>query len=375
MDALYYYGTQLRCVTFFSYGGNGMNRQNRDLYGLQMLRAIAAFAVIVRHTLDMSNGSEAGRFSPDWMTTSGAAGVDLFFVISGFIMVYVSFPPGQPPDSPMRFIVKRATRIFPLYWICSAAIAAICAIGFLKSKHIDLHTILNSILILPGDKLIYVAWTLSFEIYFYIAFSICLNFGKMFITSVSVILLMISGIFFGREIQNSTLADFVSSPLVLEFCFGIVLALLFSASRKWRVPSALGVLGFLIIIVSPIFVPHPDTLSDASRVIVWGLPATLIAAAFLEAKRPQSKAGRVAVLLGDASYALYLTHVFVMIAYGWVIKSTFVGGMSQVVFAPAIIFLCLIVGVLTHVFVERPALDLVRKVTRRQPARRPLEAS
>ncbi|TIX39021.1 MAG: acyltransferase, partial [Mesorhizobium sp.] len=174
--------------------------------------------------------------------------------------------------------------------------------------------------------------------------------------------------------QNSTLADFASSPLVLEFCFGIVLALSFSASRKWRVPAALGVLGFLIIIVSPIFVPHPGALPDATRVIAWGLPATLIVAAFLEVRRPQSKAGRAAVLLGDASYALYLTHVFVMIAYGWLIKSTLVGGMSQVVVAPVIIILCLIVGVLTHLFVERPVLDYVRKVTRRQPARWLLEA-
>ncbi|MFB9983896.1 acyltransferase family protein [Mesorhizobium kowhaii] len=350
-----------------------MNRQNRDLSGLQILRAIAAFGVIVRHTLEMSNGSEAGRFSPDWITASGAAGVDLFFVISGFIMVYVSFPPGQAADTPKRFIVKRATRIFPLYWICSAAIVAISAVGFLKNKNIDLYTILNSALILPGDKLVYVAWTLSYELYFYIIFSICLNIGKMFSTSISVILLMIGGIVLGREIQNSTYYDFFSSPLVLEFCFGIALALFFSAGKKWKVPLALGALGFLIIIVSPIFLPHPDAL-PGSRVIVWGLPATLIVAAFLEVKRPQSIAGRATVLLGDASYALYLTHIFVMMAYGWVIKSTFVGGMSQAVFAPVIIFLCLIVGVLTHVFVERPALDLVRRVTRRQSGRRPLEA-
>lgn len=350
-----------------------MNPQNRDLGGLQILRAIAAFGVIVRHTLEMSNGSEAGRFSPDWVTTSGAAGVDLFFVISGFIMVYVSFPPGQSPDSPKRFIIKRATRIFPLYWICSAVIAAICAVGFLKNMPIDYYTVVNSIFILPGEKLVFVAWTLSYELYFYIVFAICLNFRKILPTSISTIFLMFGGILIGREMQDSTFSDFISSPLALEFCFGIALALLFSAARKWKVPSALGPLGFLIIIVSPIFVPHPDA-SPALRVIVWGLPATLIVAAFLEIERPQSKAGGAAVLLGDSSYALYLTHVFVMMAYGWVIKSTFVGGMSQAVFAPAIVFLCLVIGVLTYLYVERPALDFVRRATRRQSGRPALEA-
>ena len=171
-----------------------MNRQDRELYGLQMLRAIAAFAVIVRHTLDMSNGSEAGRFSPDWMTTSGAAGVDLFFVISGFIMVYVSFPPGRSPDSPKDFIVKRATRIFPLYWICSAAIIAISAVGFLRNMDIDLSVIVNSIFLLPGNKLVFVAWTLSYEVYFYLIFSICLASGKMHFTAITAIVAMVLGI-------------------------------------------------------------------------------------------------------------------------------------------------------------------------------------
>ncbi|WP_027056149.1 acyltransferase family protein [Mesorhizobium erdmanii] len=351
-----------------------MNQKNRDLYGLQSLRAIAALGVILRHTLDMSDGSEVGRFSPAWMSASGGAGVDLFFVISGFIMVYVSFPPGQPSESPKRFLIKRATRIFPLYWICSAVIAGICAAGFLKNKNVDLFTVLNSIFILPGDKLVYVAWTLSYELYFYIVFAVCLNLKRIIPAAISTIFIMLSGMLVGREIQESTFSNFISSPLVMEFCFGIVLALSFSFARQWRVPIIIGVIGFIVIIVAPIFVDHPDNLSEVFRVVVWGLPATMIVAAFLQIRRPQSKAGRAVVLLGDASYALYLSHIFVMIAYGWVIKSTFVGGMSQVIFAPAVVFVCIIVGVLTHIFVERPTLDFVRKVTRRQRGQPLLEA-
>jgi peptidoglycan/LPS O-acetylase OafA/YrhL len=353
-----------------------MDNQNRDLYGLQILRAIAAIAVIFHHALEMSDGSESGRFSPDWMTTFGAAGVDLFFVISGFIMVYVSFPPDRCSDTPKKFLVKRATRIFPLYWICTAVFAAILAVGLLRNKDVDSYTILNSVFLLPGDKLVDVAWTLSYEIYFYIAFAIALLCGRMFRTSISTILVMIAGILIGRELPDSTFARFISNPLVLEFCFGMVLALMFSAGGKWKVPPVVGALGFLIIMVSPIFVPHPSTngLPDASRVLVWGLPSALIVSAFLQVRRPQSKAGRGAVLLGDASYALYLTHVFVMIGYGWVIKSTFVGDMSQTLFVPMIVILSVVTGVLAYLLVERPILDLVRKATKRQQERRPLEA-
>ena len=349
-----------------------MNRLDRELYGLQMLRAIAAFVVIVRHTLEMSYGS-AGRFSPPWIATSGGAGVDLFFVISGFIMVYVSFPPGRSPDSPKDFIVKRATRIFPLYWICSAAIIAISAVGFLRNMDIDLSVIVNSIFLLPGNKLVFVAWTLSYEVYFYLIFSICLASGKMHFTAITAIVAMVLGIVFGRQIPDRVFADFVSSPLVLEFCFGIVLALLFSVGGKWRVRPIVSMLGFLAIAVASIVAVHPEGLSEASRVIFWGLPATLIVAAFLNVGRPQSWAGRAAVLLGDASYALYLTHIFVMLAYGWVIKSTFVGGVSQVPFVPSVISICIIAGVLTHLLLEKPILEFIRRAMKRQRSRQPLE--
>jgi exopolysaccharide production protein ExoZ len=350
-----------------------MTSANRDLHGLQILRGIAALAVIVHHTLEVSNGSQAGRFSPDWITTFGAAGVDLFFVISGFIMVYVSFPPDRSPDTPRGFLVKRATRIFPLYWICTAAFAAILAVGLLRNKHVDSYTILNSSFLLPGDKLVDVAWTLSFEVYFYMAFAMCLLFGKVLKTSISTIAKMVAGMVIGRVIQDSTFARFISSPLVLEFCFGIVLALMFTAGGKWKVPPAIGVFGFVIIMVSPIFVHHPTTagLPDASRVLAWGLPATLVVASFLDVRRPQSMAGRAAILLGDASYALYLTHVFVMIGYGWIIKSTFAGDMPQMAFVPAIIVICIATGVLAHLLVEKPVLDLVRKAMKPRTERSP----
>ena len=83
----------------------------------------------------------------------------------------------------------------------------------------------------------------------------------------------------------------------------------------------------------------------------------------------------MAVLLGNASYALYLTHVFVMIAYGWLIKSTFLGSMSQIVFVPVVVSICVIVGALTHIFVEKPVLEFVRKVTRHRVVRPALETS
>lgn len=354
-----------------------MTKQDRNLHGLQILRAVAALAVVVHHTLEMSNGSAEGRFSPDWLTTCGAAGVDLFFVISGFIMVYVSFPPDRRPDAPGGFLVRRAIRIFPFYWLCTMAFIALLAAGFLRNKHVDPYTVMNSALLLPGDKLLDVAWTLSYEIYFYLAFALCLLLGRMRLTALATMALMGAGIVAGRAMPDSALARFMASPIVLEFCFGVILALLFLSMRNWRIPASLAATGFAVMAFAPLFVAHTSTagLPDMARVLVWGIPATLVVAVFLQHGRPRSTAGRTAVLLGDASYAIYLTHVFVMIGYGWMIKWTFVGHSSQMVFVLPIILLCAIIGVLSHLYVEKPVLGLVRRATRfpplRQPDRRP----
>ena len=87
------------------------------LDSLQMLRGVAAAAVVVHHALEVSNGA-ASAFSPDFLTTAGAAGVDVFFVISGFIILYTSFPAGRSPLSPRTFMLRRMIRIYPMHWIC-----------------------------------------------------------------------------------------------------------------------------------------------------------------------------------------------------------------------------------------------------------------
>ena len=89
-----------------------------ELVGIQMLRGIAASLVVFHHSLEESLASAVPPTSPDWLTTFGASGVDIFFVISGFIMVYTSFPLRRPPVRPINFVVKRASRIYPFYWFC-----------------------------------------------------------------------------------------------------------------------------------------------------------------------------------------------------------------------------------------------------------------
>src|SRR5438876_1283510 len=158
------------------------------LEGIQILRAVAALLVVFHHALEESRAAIPGPKSPDWLTTFGAAGVDIFFVISGFIMLYVSFPAGGPPASPQSFLFSRITRIYPLYWICLATIIALKSVVRSSSLPGDPNVFLGSILLLPGDYMILgPAWTLVYEMYFYIIFAATLIFGKPLISLVATI--------------------------------------------------------------------------------------------------------------------------------------------------------------------------------------------
>jgi peptidoglycan/LPS O-acetylase OafA/YrhL len=334
-----------------------------------MLRALAALAVVTHHALEVSNGA-AGRFSPDWLTTSGASGVDIFFVISGFIMLHVSFRPHRPPPPPGRFLLRRMTRIYPLYWLCCLAMLAAAAAGFLRGQAWSGADVATSLLLLPSDHLLVnVSWTLVYELYFYLIFAVMLLARSMAAAvigaSVSIVCLWLGAGLLPWPGLRSLLAD----PIPLEFCMGLCLA--WATSRRTFRRSGIGwglaLIGLGVMTAAPLFVVHPDTsgLPGLPRVLAWGLPAVLVMMASLPIGPPRNPATRFAVLLGDASYALYLTHVFVMIGYGWVLKSTGFGAHSQVWAVPVVVLVSVVIAIGTHRLIERPILAIIRTVSAR----------
>lgn len=102
------------------------------------------------------------------------------------------------------------------------------------------------------------------------------------------------------------------------------------------------------------------------RVLVWGVPACLIVAGALTVGPPNNKLTRFAVLLGDASYTLYLTHVFVMLVYARLLKTTPLGRVDQRFVVPVVILGAIATALLAHIFLERPFLSLIRGLTGRK---------
>jgi exopolysaccharide production protein ExoZ len=352
---------------------NGIGAAGAELYGIQMLRALAALAVVIHHALEESGGA-AGRFSPDWLTTSGASGVDVFFVISGFIMLHVSFRPGHKPIGPGRFLFRRATRIYPFYWLCCCALLGASAVGFMHSHHWGPGDLLATFLLLPVDNgLLGVAWTLVYEVYFYLLFAVALCFGSIALVTSGVTVAIVAVILAAGAWPGSVIQAFLANPIPLEFCMGLWLAWAFrhrqASGKAWPVALAAGAVGLAALFVAPLLVAHPDTsgLPGLPRMLAWGIPAAVMVAAALRIGPPGNRLARFAVLLGDASYALYLTHVFVMLVYAKALGVTGLGTVDQRFVVPLVVLIAIGVALAAHLLVERPLLSVIRRITGRQP--------
>jgi exopolysaccharide production protein ExoZ len=326
-----------------------------QIVGIQVLRGTAAAMVVFHHTLE--EASVQKPVVPEWITIFGASGVDLFFVISGFIMVYTSFPVDRPPLSPLRSISRRATRIYPFYWVCLFTMLALFAIGFLRSLSPTILSVIESASLFPtGHTIIGLSWTLSYEMYFYLIFACGLIAGSR----VASIIITFAALLLFWLTKNPFTAD----SIVFEFVFGMALAYLFykfPAAFKKIGLAALG--GFALLCIASLAIPHTTTheLPSDTRWWAWGIPAAVAVAGFISLKHsPWERSG---LRLGDASYAIYLTHPFVMIAYAFALKhNSKILALPQLIFVPAVFALAMVVGIAAHVFIEIPLISAVRSL-------------
>jgi exopolysaccharide production protein ExoZ len=352
-------------------GIDGMPSRTLSLEGIQILRAIAALIVVLHHSLEESMAAVAPFKSPDWLTTAGAAGVDIFFVISGFIMFYVSFPPDQAAASPISFLVKRITRIYPFYWFCVALVLGLWSSGLFHSLQLDTDVLVRSIFLFPSEHLIInVSWTLVYEMYFYLIFAVTLTFRRPLVSlfgTTGAILILYS---VGHLVTDAAVGVFLGNAIAIEFCFGLALAYL---TRRWpglcSAARLVSIPGFALLVMAPLVVPHANTtgLPGAARVLAWGIPAFLIVLSFLSLKPSRAPLQRVMVLLGDASYAIYLTHPLVMITYARLLKGS-LASLPQWPVVPLVVLLSASLGLLMHVLVERRLTETFRGLFGRRSA-------
>lgn len=293
-----------------------MNNAKPKLDGIQTLRGIAAVVVAVFHFSVL----ERAFYGPDLLLPSfagyGRAGVDLFFVISGFIMVLVTGNAASGARSAYEFLIKRAIRIYPPYWIVTLVVLGIWWLssgqqfGMLIGK--DPNWI-ASFTLWPQDRypVLLVGWTLIHEMYFYLVFAALLfapiKWRRALLLFWALVVIAASLL---RFEPAAAVGKVVLSPLTLEFILGGLVA--------WVRPRVNGffwsaiVLSVIWVVASAAllgFAPTHEQFEEAwSRVLVLGPASAFLVFAFTDPNRaavwPKSL-----VALGDASYALYLLHV------------------------------------------------------------------
>lgn len=277
------------------------------VYNVQYLRALAALAVVIHHCSYRLQG-EIQAF---------AAGVDLFFIISGFIMLATA---GRESSTPGRFMLRRLIRIVPLYWVITLVLAAVVSLApaEFSGRQPDAWRLALSLAFLPhadqhGDLFPYLVmgWTLNYEIFFYalVAMALWLP-ARLRFGAIAAVLLGLVALGLLAAPRAPALAAW-TNPLLLEFLAGGGLAVL---RDRGRLPGR----GFGIALIGAglgalALVETSGSFTEGRRLLLWGVPALLILAGALTLE-PAREPLRLAWLrrLGDASYSLYLLHTLVI---------------------------------------------------------------
>ncbi|MDQ7988864.1 MAG: acyltransferase [Candidatus Dactylopiibacterium sp.] len=334
--------------------------EHARLAGLQQLRFVAAFLVLVHHVFEELRAHPQVHL-PDTLVALGACGVDIFFVISGYVMWHSTrgFAAGVRATD---FLRRRARRIYPIYWACLGLLLLAWASGLAyRSLAVEPMRLLSSITLIPlagrdAPLILGVAWTLVYEMYFYLVCALVLSLRGAVRGALAVPLLLallpplawLGGWEAGWR--------WFTSPLVLEFCFGLWLG----ASRFTPGPHlrrALWVVAAACFVSATLLWRDPAThsLNDATRWLAWGLPATLAVMASLPHPLASGRAGAWMTRLGDASYALYLSHGFVMISLATWLRVAAPSLPLAVAGGIAAVCASLAVGLVFHHVLERRA--------------------
>ena len=317
------------------------------ILNLQFLRAFAALNVVLFHIIGTAPSygysTDIMKIFQDW----GANGVDLFFVISGFIMLYIQF---ERKLTITAFIKSRIIRIVPIYWFLTILVIIMNLIfpSLFRSIHLSPEWTFASLgfvssFVLEKNPIVHVGWTLEWEMLFYLVFGLSLGFRRwMYSVSVTVATLLLLGVL-------------ISNFILVEFIAGMFIALVI---KKFGIGTGVYgrtslLAGFFLLLLS-INIEIRNIIE--SRVIIWGVPSALIVYGAISTAQVKSELGK---LLGDASYSIYLIQFFsiplfykLLIYFDIRLNSDFLSLLC--------LFTTVIGGTLLYFVVEKPLIQFFR---------------
>jgi len=298
-------------------------RKHKNLNLVQVLRGVASLLVVFFHTTINSREIFGKDFCFNFFLFGGA-GVDIFFVLSGFIITYTCARSITHTDKLLPFLRRRFVRIFPTYWIIITIFILIQLVlpSFYKT-HYDFHTsnLVGTLFLLPGHTMVNgVSWTLSYELFFYLLFSIGFllpNKKIAFVLSMLYALAIIGIAIAGYSFEPGNKWPFLCTfPMNVEFFMGVLAAALIP-----RIPqgsaSPLLIIGVLLFLGGGIFTDQNLQLlpNVFNRVIIFGIPSFFIIIGLVKMELSKHiNVHNILLSLGEASYSLYLLHLPIIVA-------------------------------------------------------------
>ncbi len=341
------------------------------ILSLQALRALSAILVVLFHnSLEIFDNKKYWASNPFPNSFSfGHSGVEIFFVISGFIMYSIHINDESSVASAVKFLNNRFVRIFPAYWIVLTMVLVGDIIFFhsISDGSITGPVVVSSYALiawsmhdygLPSTVLV-VAWTLYHEVLFYLIFSIYVFNRRVGLISMGVWFLAASIMLFTPK--NLTFASFYLSYLHILFGFGLFSSYLYHRrviSNSWII-AVIGILIFVLAASSD--KGHRDLDLSAFRSLAYGLGAAMV---IFGSAAMERKGGIVIpsllVFVGDASYSIYLVHQPALVFVTKIVASLHLNHQRFAILCYITFpLLALGAGACFHLGVERPLLRLM----------------
>ena len=335
---------------------------------IQLLRGVAALAVVVHHTGGyLKRYFEPSVFLGDYCSI-GFGGVDLFFVISGFIIHFTSKKYLNNPSKLSEYLKKRFVRVFPIHWF---VLTGLFALGWIITTvfHKNIfsigypHTLIAYIqtyILFPLHFAINpVTWTLSYELFFYLCFALLIISKRLWFIPAGILLVSGCNVYL-NYLQNGGEANFnyfnfVFSGYNFEFVLGFFIYQFYDKIQLNNLTSLI-----LLLMGLGIFIGFGYEVSDFDnykRLLIFGFPSALIVLGMLNLEKNDAiKIPKFWVLLGDASYVLYLIHFPIMLLMNklpQIFGYTFTAN-QEINYSYFIILTIIFVSVIVHKYIEKP---------------------
>jgi exopolysaccharide production protein ExoZ len=338
------------------------------LINIQLLRFFAAAAVLVGHAGDL--------FIPDnaaWRTIPWSGGVDIFFVISGFVMTYLTQGQFGASGASKAFLIRRIIRIVPPYWLFTTLMIAAVLLfrEHVRNTSVNGTSVFASYFFIPWPRtdgelnpLLSQGWTLNYEAFFYAAFAVALFLRRGLTWLAAAFLVM--AIAYVQIPASLFVLKFWANPIILEFLGGVALGLIFLRGIRLPLWASAVLVGFAVAIF---LLSEPIAAGAFRRLLHVGIPALMLCASLALAPEPANigPIRRALVLGGDSSYTLYLSHTFSLNAAVIAWQKSGFGTPAAAMLAAVCI--AVLAAVLIYRLIERRMTDALHQLTGTKRAR------